>query len=178
VTKTDQRFLHVDGFPAPVRRARLAELANGRLAIERLRTEENGKPLEAPDGIIHHWLGVAFVPGGTVAAAVALLQDYDRYAGIYQPAIVQSRVLEHSGETFRVFLRFFMKKVISVTVNSEHVARFTRVNRGRAYSQIVGTRVQEVRNAGTRSEQELPAFTSSASPCRCRETSHSASVGW
>jgi hypothetical protein len=154
--QSDQRFLHVDGLPDQVRRARLGELAKGRLVIERLRTEEDGKPLEAQDGIIHHWLGVAFVPGGTVAGAVALLQDYNRHAEIYQPAIAQSRVLEHNGDTFRVFLRFFMKKVISVTVNSEHVARFTGVNAGRASSQIVSTRVQEVRNAGTRSEQELP----------------------
>ena len=154
--QSDQRFLYVDGLPDAIRRARLGELAGGRLMIERLRTEENGKPLDAPDGIIHHWLGVAFVPGGTVAAAVALLQDYDRHAEIYKPAIAQSRILEHSGDTFRVFLRFFMKKVISVTVNSEHAARFTRVNADRAYSQIVSTRVQELRNAGTRSEQELP----------------------
>jgi hypothetical protein len=154
--QSDRSFLYVDGLPDAIRRTRLGELASGRLVIERLRTEENGKPLDAPDGLIHHWLGLAFVPGGTAAAAVALLQDYDRHDEIYQPAIAQSRILEQSGDTLRVFLRFFMKKVISVTVNSEHVARFTRVNAGRAYSQIVSTRVQEVRDVGTPSEQELP----------------------
>lgn len=154
--QSEQQFLYVDGLPDATRRARLGELASGRLVVERLRTEENGTPLDAPDGIIHHWLGVAFVPGGTAAAAVALLQGYDRHAEIYQPAVARSRILEQDGDTFRVFLRFFMKKVISVTVNSEHVARFTRVSADRVYSQIVSTRVQEVRNAGTRSEQELP----------------------
>ena len=131
--------------PRGDRRSRLAELTSGRLVIERLRTREHGKPIDAPDG--HH----PSLAGGGVRArrnrggGRGAASDYDRHAEIYQPAIAQSRILEHSGDTFRVFLRFFMKKVIAITVNSEHVARFTRVNAGRAYSQIVSTRVQEVR---------------------------------
>ena len=120
----ERRFLYVDTL-GETTRARLAELAAGRLVIERLRTLEKGEPIEAPDGLIHHWLGVVFVPGGTAAAAVDLLRDYDRHAAIYRPAIERSRVLEQSGDTYQVFLRFFMKKVIAVTVNSEHTARFT-----------------------------------------------------
>jgi hypothetical protein len=97
-----------------------------------------------------------FVPGGTAAAAVALLQDYNRHAEIYRPNVAQSRVIERSGDEFRVFLRFFMKKVISVTVNSDHLARFTTVNATRAYSRIVSTRVQEVQHVGSSDERELP----------------------
>lgn len=152
----EQRFLYIDGLADGVRRARVAELAKGGLVIERLSTQEDGKPIEVPDALVHHWLGIAFIPGGTTAAAVALLQDYNRHAAIYRPAIERSRILEHSGDTYRVFLRFFMKKVISVTVNSEHLARFTRVSAARAHSQIVSTRVQEVQDAGTASERELP----------------------
>jgi hypothetical protein len=124
--------------------------------IERLRSREDGKEIEAPDGLIHHWLGIVFVPGGTTSAAVALLKDYDRHADIYKPAVERSRVLEHDGDHYRVFLRFFMKKVISVTINSDHEARFTRVDGARAHSRVVSTRVQEVANAGTPQERELP----------------------
>jgi hypothetical protein len=154
--RTEQRFLHVDGLADGERRTRLAELAAGGLVIERLRTEENGKPIDVPDGLVHHWLGVAFVPGGTTAAAVALLRDYNHHSEIYRPAVERSRIIEQSGDTYRVFLRFFMKKVIDVTVNSEHLARFSQVGAGRAHSQIVSTRVQEVQDAGTSSERELP----------------------
>lgn len=152
----EQRFLYTDTLPDPERRQHVANLAAGKLVIERLRSREGGKVLDAPDGLIHHWLGVIFVPGGTVAAAVALLQDYDHHAEIYKPAVAGSRVLEHEGDRYRVFLRFFMKKVISVTINSDHDARFTRVDASRVYSRIVSTRVQEVQRAGTPSERELP----------------------
>ena len=151
----ERRFLYVDTL-GETARARLAELAAGRLVIERLRTLEKGEPIEAPDGLIHHWLGVVFVPGGTAAAAVDLLRDYDRHAAIYRPAVERSRVLEQSGDTYQVFLRFFMKKVIAVTVNSEHTARFTRIDSRRTYSRVVSTRVQEVEHPGTPSEHELP----------------------
>jgi hypothetical protein len=154
--RDEQRFLYIDVLAEPAGRTRAADLRAGRVFIERLRSNENGKPIEVPDGLIHHWLGVIFVPGGTAAAAVALLQDYDRHAEIYRPAIQRSRVLSHEGDTYRVFLRFFMKKVIGVTVNTEHDAAFTQLSPTRAYSRVVSTRVQEVENAGTSSERELP----------------------
>jgi hypothetical protein len=154
--RTERRFLHVDGLADGERRARLNELAEGGLVIESRRTEANGKPIDVPDGLVHHWLGVVFVPGSTTAAAVALLRDYDRHAEIYKPAVARSRIIEQNGDRYRVFLRFFMKKVIAVTVNSEHEARFSEVSDGRAHSQIVSTRVQEVQDAGTSSERELP----------------------
>lgn len=152
----EKRFLFIDTLPEDARRARAADLSAGKLVIERLRSEEGGKVIEAPDGLIHHWLGVVFVPGGTAAAAVDLLQDYNRHAEIYRPNVAQSRVIARDGDEFRVFLRFFMKKVISVTVNSDHLARFTTVNATRVYSRIVSTRVQEVQHAGSSDERELP----------------------
>jgi hypothetical protein len=152
----DRRFLYLDTLPAEARSGAMAKVVAGALVIERLQTREANRPIDVPDGLVHHWLGVVFVPGGTTAAAVALLQDYDRHADIYAPAVQRSRTVEQSGDTFRVFLRFFMRKVISVTVNSEHEARFTRVTPGRAHSRVVSTRVQEVEHAGTRSERELP----------------------
>ena len=153
--RDDRRFLYTD-VPGADRRRHADDLAAGKLVIKPLQTRENGVAIDAPEGLIHHWLGVIFVPGGTVSTAVALLQDYDRHAVIYKPAIQRSRVLEHDGDRYRVFLRFFMKKVVSVTIDSDHEARFTRVDAARAYSRVVSTRVQEVEHAGTPQERELP----------------------
>jgi hypothetical protein len=97
-----------------------------------------------------------FVPGGTTADAVALLKDYDRHHEIFQPAVQRSRVLSQDGDAFSVYLRFFMKKVLAVTLNSDHDARFTTVSPQRVHSRIVSTRIQEVKEAGTASEHELP----------------------
>jgi hypothetical protein len=58
-------FLRIDGFSDVERRAKLAELSRGELNIERLSTREAGKPIEVPDGLIHHWLGAVFMPWRT-----------------------------------------------------------------------------------------------------------------
>ena len=109
-----------------------------------------------PDGLIHHWVGGVFVPGATVDEAVALLQDYNRHAEIYTPTVARSKVLARDGDTFKVYLRFMMKKVITVVVNSEHEARFTREGTDRARSRIASTRIAEVEDPGTATEREKP----------------------
>jgi hypothetical protein len=150
----ERRFLSLGG-PGTAA-ARLSELKAGKLVIERLETRDNGQAIDVPDGLVHHWLGVVFVPGKSLTEAVDLLRGYDRHADIYRPAIERSRLLEQAGDTYRVFLRFFMKKVIAVTLNTEHTARFTQVDARRAYSRVVSTRIQEVEDPGTASERELP----------------------
>jgi hypothetical protein len=149
-------FLYVERLPAARRQALEQRARRGELVIERLETREGGKRVEAPDGLIHHWVGLVFVPGATAADAVALLQDYDRHAQVYAPAVQRSKVLERDGERFRVYLRFYMKKVIAVTLDTEHEARFTRSGPGRAFSHIRSTRVQEVEHARTPDERPKP----------------------
>jgi hypothetical protein len=154
---TDQGpFLILDATDDATRRARSADLRFGRLIIERLEAREGGRSVDVPDGLIHHWVGLVFVPGGTAAGAAALLKDYERHDEIFQPAVQRSRVLSRNGDAFRVYLRFFMKKVLAVTLNSEHEAHFTTVSPWRAYSRIVSTRIQEVEHAGSADERERP----------------------
>ena len=149
-------FLWVDGLPDAEQQARRSELRRGALVIERMATRDGAKDIPIPDGIVHHWVGVAFVPGATLDQAVSLLQDYDRHAELYQPNVARSRLLARDGDRFRVYLRFFMKKVITVVVNSEHDARFSRVAGDRAQSRIYSTRIAEVENPGTPTEREKP----------------------
>lgn len=152
----DGSFLWVDGLPADRKQTTLGELRRGELLIERLTTRERGKEIEVPDGLVHHWLGLVFVPGATVDQALALLQDYDRHAEIYRPAVARSRLLSRDGDGFRVYLRFTMKKVITVVVNTENEARFTRLGPGSAQSRIYSTRIAEVDEADTPREREKP----------------------
>jgi hypothetical protein len=70
--------------------------------------------------------------------------------------VAQSRLIARDGDRFTFFLRFFMKKVITVVVNSDHEARFTRHDTGRAESRIHSTRVAEVEEPGTAREREKP----------------------
>ena len=149
-------FIVVDGFADPRKTTALAGLRRGEAVIDSLTTTDGGKKIDAPDGLIHHWVGVVFVPGATVDKAVSLLQDYNRHAEIYKPAVARSRLLSRSGDDFRVYLRFYMKKVLTVVLNTEHEAHYGRPAPDRAYSRIVSTRIAEVENPDTPAEREKP----------------------
>ena len=149
-------FLRLDGLPEALRRARQDELRAGMLHIERLTTLDGGREIPVPDGLMHHWVGTVFAPGASVEQALSILQDYDKHAEIYRPAVVQSRLLSRNGDRFRMFLRFSMTKVITVVVNTEHDAQFYRDGPDRARSRIYSTRIAQVENAGEPDERELP----------------------
>jgi hypothetical protein len=154
-----RNFLRVDGQAENVRQGRLDQLKRGHVVIDKLETREGSRPIDVPGGVIHHWIGVAFLPGVSVDRAVGLMQDYDRHAEVFAPTVVRSKLLSRDGDTFRFHLRFFMKKVISVTLNTEHEARFVRPAADRAYSEIASTRIAEVDRAGTPHETEKPVGT-------------------
>jgi hypothetical protein len=145
-------FLWIDAQPPPRRSELQRGLQDGGVIIERLETRDGSKPIDFPDAMIHHWVGLVFVPGAHLTDAVALMQDYDRHAGLFAPAIVQSKLLARNDQTFRVFLRFYVKKVIGVTMDTENDAQFFKSGPGRAYSRIRSTRVTEIADAGTPQE--------------------------
>jgi hypothetical protein len=128
------------------------------LLIERMTTRESGgREVDVPGGLIHHWMGTVFLPNVSVEQVTALLQDYNNQAQIYRPMVARSRLISRNGDTFRFHLRFVTKKVITVVVNSDHEARFTRPAPGRVEARVHSTRIQEVEDADTPQETELPA---------------------
>jgi hypothetical protein len=131
-------------------------LRRGGVAIERLRETENGRRVEVPDGLIHHWIGSIFVPDVPLRTAVAVLQDFDQHAALFRPNIARSKIIERDGERFRLALRFQMKKIVAVTVDTESVAEFTPRGPDRETSAIRSVRVHEVENVGTPEERQKP----------------------
>ena len=152
----DPAFLWIDSLPDARRKETREELRRKELAIERLTTKDGGRDIDVPDGIVHHWIGTAFVENTTVEQALTILQNYDRHHQIYAPTVAGSKLLSRSGDRFHFFLRFTMKKVITVVVNSEHDARFFRPAPDRAEGWITSTRIAEVENPGTPEEREKP----------------------
>ena len=149
-------FLWVDRLPSSRRTEALALMRRGMLSIEAARTLEGGREIDVPDGLVHHWVGTAFIPGASLDQALTILQDYDRHERIYAPTVARSKLLSRDGDRFRLFLRFKMKKVITVVVNSEHEALFSRPAADRAEGWIHSTRIAEVENADQPGEREKP----------------------
>ncbi len=153
VTRTSG-FLWIDTLAESRRAEVLRGLQQGGVIIERLQTRDGSKDIEVPDGLIHHWVGTVFVPRVTVKEAVALMQDYDRHSKYFAPAVARSRMLEHEGNRFRIALRFYVKKIISVTMDTENEAEFFHTAADRVHSRIRSTRISEIGDAGT--PQEAP----------------------
>jgi hypothetical protein len=149
-------FLWIDALPQNRRAEVLRGLQQGGVIIERLQTRDGSKEIAVPDGLIHHWIGTVFVPRVGVKEAVALMQDYDRHSQYFAPAIARSKLLEHDGNRFRVALRFYVKKIITVTMDTENEAEFFSPGADRAHSRIRSTRVSEIANAGTPEETPKP----------------------
>jgi hypothetical protein len=146
-------FLWIDTLPQN-RRADIARgLKHGGVIIERLRTRDGSEDIDVPDGLIHHWVGTVFVPGVSVKQAVALMQDYDHHSKYFAPAIARSKLLERNGSHFRVALRFHVKKIITVTMDTENEAEFFHPAADRAHSRIRSTRTVEIADAGTPQEK-------------------------
>ncbi|MBI4461389.1 MAG: hypothetical protein HY653_00640, partial [Acidobacteria bacterium] len=149
-------FLWVDTLPSDRREAAYAQLQQGKSVIEPLETREAGKEIKIPDGMVHHWVGTVFIPGATLAETLALVQDYDNHEKVYQPDVLESKLLAREGNHFKVYMRFYKKKVLTAVLNTEHDIRYRMVDAERAYSRSTTTRIAEVENPGEPNEGEKP----------------------
>jgi hypothetical protein len=149
-------FLWIDSLPENRRAEITSGVKQGGVIIERLRTRDGSQNIDVPDGLIHHWVGTVFVPGATVKDAVRLMQDYDHHSKYFAPAIARSKLLERDGTRFRVALRFHVKKIITVTMDTENEAEFFHPAADRAHSRIRSTRTTEIADAGTPHEKPKP----------------------
>jgi hypothetical protein len=156
VSQTD-KFLYLDGLAPPRRSEVLAALKRGEIFMEPLQTlDASGQKMEAPDAIIHHWLGAVFVPGANLQQTIALMQDYNRHQDIYKPEVVRSLLLSRTGNDFQIYYRLRKKKVITVTLNTYHDVHYFPLDPTRWYSRSYSTRIAEVVNADTPNEHEKP----------------------
>ncbi len=152
----DGPFLWMDGQPEAQRGGLYAQLREGGVVFHRVALEIDGQELEVPDGIIHHWLGVIFVPGATLQDTLAMLQDYDHHAKTFAPDVMRSKLLEHNGNSFRCFLRFHKKKVFTVVLDTVHEAVYDTLSPTRATSRSHTTHINEVENHDQPDERLQP----------------------
>lgn len=149
-------FLWLDRLPEAARREAYARLTRGDTVVARLATRDRGRDIDSPHGLIHHWVGTTFAPLATADRTVSLMQGYDRYQEVYSPNVRRSRTISRQGETFKVYLQLFMKKVIGVVLNTEYDVRYTRVSSTRVHVRSYSTRIAEVRDPGAADEMEAP----------------------
>lgn len=149
-------FLVIDRLPDSFRQETYARLRQGQIYIEQLHTKEDGRPIPVPDGLVHHWAGVIFIPGASLSQVLAVLQDYDNHKNVYKPDVRRSKLLEHDGNEFKIYLQFYRKSIVTVVINANFDGHYTMSGPTRALSQSYSTRIAEVENPDKPNEHELP----------------------
>lgn len=168
----------VDAFDKYIREAEAATeqtlLAGGPflwsdLGSERTQQVQNGQvvaqfstdkgPLKVPTGLIHDWIGAAFVPGTTVEDTLALIQDYDNHKNIYKPEVIDTRLISHHDNDFQIYLRLLKKKIITVVLDTDHDVHYRSLDPSRWLCRSYTTRIAEVVDAGSPKERVLPPDT-------------------
>jgi hypothetical protein len=149
-------WLWIDALPEAQRVEHYAGLKRGEVEMERLATLDHGNAISCPSGMIHHWVGVAFIPGVRLGDVLGVLKDYDHQSTYYAPDVERSKIESRDGDHFRVFLRFRRHKVITVVLDTEHEVNYFHDGAGRAHSRSSAVRIAEVENPGKPDEREKP----------------------
>ena len=154
--KRGTNLLWIDELAAAERAEAYRAVGRGEVRMRRLETLDGGKPIACPGGIIHHWVGVVFIPGAKLDDVLGLLEDYDKHSVYYAPDVERSKIESRDGGHFRVLLRFRRHKVITVVLDTEHEIDYFTDGPERAHSRSSAVRIAEVENPGKSGEREKP----------------------
>jgi hypothetical protein len=133
-----------------------ARLKRGEILVERQETKLDGKEVDVPDGMVHHWVGLAFIPGANLAQTLAVVQDYNHRAELYKPEVIAAYVISHQGDDYKIFMRLYQKRFATVVFNTEYAIHWGRVEENKLYSNSISTRVAEVKDADHPDGPEIP----------------------
>jgi len=114
-------------------------------------------PLKADSGLIHDWIGAAFIPNATLYEVLPLLRDCDNYKEFYHPNVVESKLISKSDSKDEFSMVIMNKSAIAKTaLDSDYRTTYTRVDEHRWYSISDAIRIQEIADYDTPSQHILP----------------------
>jgi len=133
---------------------RLAKVREGEIVVA---AAPGHVPMKVEGGLIHHWIGAAFLPNAKVDDILDVIRDYNRYRDFYPPSVIESKVLvrNDSDEKFTMKLvnhEFFAKMALDADYRVTNV----RLDHGRFYSVARTTRVQQLENYSKPREHMIP----------------------
>jgi hypothetical protein len=122
----------------------------------RIEADDAAHQVSAPGAMIQDWVGTLFMPGATLERVRAVLQDYPNYKNFYQPRVIESREVSHSGNEYDVTLRLYEKYVVTVVLNSDYHVRYELPDAQHLVVTSHSTRVGEVKDPAKSYEAEAP----------------------
>ena len=178
-------FLYIEQLPKTRYETVMEMLKQNGTWIERLRVRDaSGHVIDVPDGMVHHWIGVTFIPGKSLASALNVLRDFQDYKNIYQPQVIRSQVISHQDDHYKTYMRLQQKTGVSVTFDTWYDIRLGQLDQTHGYSNSHSTRIQQVEDAGTPQEHLEPVGHDSGylwrinSYWRCEERKSGVIIEW
>jgi hypothetical protein len=151
---SDHGFLALDFCDHP-EEAR-AQLLQGEVIVTEVKTtNEEGKGIRIPGGIIHHWRGAVFLPGVEIDDFLARVKNPVEMVP-NQPEVLEKRIVHKTPDELLMYIKMTRKKFVTLTYNTEHDVTFYRYSPSRASSRSEATRIAELTKEGTPEEAEKP----------------------
>jgi hypothetical protein len=114
-------------------------------------------PIEVSDGLVHDWVGSAYMPNTTVAKVLAVLQDFNNHAKIY-PEVVRSRLIKRDGGEITGYWRLERKQqFVPAVFDVEQEAHYQQLGPSKWICRSYSTSIREVNDAGSAKESDYPA---------------------
>jgi hypothetical protein len=147
VTSQQGPFLWIDADPDRARRVRAGEVV--------VAPAEKDNPKKVPHGLIHDWIGGAFIPNTSIDEVLRVLGAYDRYQEFYKPRIVKSQVLQDDATQPKYLLVFVQKELgVTAAIDTDNAGHVTHIDDTHAYLYSSTTRVQAIEDYGKPSERK------------------------
>jgi hypothetical protein len=110
-------------------------------------------PEDVPQGWIHDWTGVMFVPNVTLDQALSVVETYDRYDEFYKPLIRKCTIVARDGDRVKLNV-VAIQRAFSVTaaVATEEKVQVVRLSGKKVYIASSAVRVQEIADYGQPTE--------------------------
>jgi len=153
---TPGQFLAIDSLPQAQREEWISRIKSGQVYIQTLNTRDNDRKIEIPDGLVHHWLAVGFIPKARLEQVLQVTQDYAHHTDFFKPDVQRSQLISRDGEHFRVYFRFYRHAIVTAVYNTQFDIDFTQRDPTHEYSFARAARIAEVRDPGEKDESERP----------------------
>jgi len=147
-----KKFLALD-FQDPKKAAiEKQEVLSGEIPIKQISA---GSRIKVPEGMIHHWRGSVFIPGVPLEFILSRVKN-PALEDTKQEDVLDSKVLERTPDTLKLYLKLQRSKVVTAVYNTEHLVRYKNHGPGKESSSSIATKIAEIEFISGNREREKP----------------------
>jgi hypothetical protein len=133
---------------------RMAKARDGEIIVA---PPDGRTPSAVPGGLIHHWIGAAFLAHAKLNDILEVTHDYDHYKEFYRPFVIESKTVARNDPDDK-FSMLLMNRALFVkmAIDADYQATEVRLDDCRFYSVSKTTRVQQIDDYGQPGERRIP----------------------